>query len=303
MAPTQTPSQVNVVALRQFVPTLHTEVYAAIDPTTTKLPQPFTAVILGGSGAVGGGLARSYARAGATGVVLAARRLELVQAVADEVKTINPSVQTLTLKCDVSSPSDVAAVAEATRAQFGATVGAVVVNAGYSGPLVNDITQETAEDFQKAFNVNTLGTVFAAQSFIPIIRDAAATSPASYKGVFIGISSMAAPTINGPVAHISYCASKFAQARIIEMLKEQQQQQNGGDDDGIFFAALHPGGVKNLTESPDLAGAFCVWLTQNQDRVRVLNGRFLSAKWDVDELLSKRDEIVEQDLLRARSAL
>jgi NAD(P)-dependent dehydrogenase (short-subunit alcohol dehydrogenase family) len=256
MAPTQTPSQANAAAMRQFVPTLHTDVYAAIDPSTTKFPQPFTAVILGGSGAVGGGLARSYARAGATAIVLAARRLELVQAVADEAKAINPTVKTLTLKCDISSPYDVAAVADSTKTHFGATVGAVVVNAGYSGPMINDITQETAEDFHTAFNVNTLGTVYAAQSFIPILKEAVATSPASYKGVFIGISSMAAPTINGLVAHISYCASKFAQTRVIEMLKEQQQQQNGGVDDGILFTALHPGGVKSELSTKNIPEEF-----------------------------------------------
>jgi hypothetical protein len=59
----------------------------------------------------------------------------------------------------------------------------------------------------------------------------------------------------------------------------------------------------DLTDSPDLAGAFCVWLTQNQDLLRGLNGRFLSSKWDVDELLGKLGEIVDQDLLRARFAL
>lgn len=58
-----------------------------------------------------------------------------------------------------------------------------------------------------------------------------------------------------------------------------------------------------LTESPDLAGSFIVWLTRNQDRVRGLSGRFLSCKWDVDELLAKMDDIVDRDLLRARFAM
>lgn len=58
-----------------------------------------------------------------------------------------------------------------------------------------------------------------------------------------------------------------------------------------------------LTDSPDLAGSFIVWLTRNQDRVRGLSGRFLSCKWDVDELLAKMDDIVDRDLLRARFAV
>jgi hypothetical protein len=55
-----------------------------------------------------------------------------------------------------------------------------------------------------------------------------------------------------------------------------------------------------LTDSPDLAGAFCVWLTQNQERVKDLSGRFLSSKWDVDELLQRIGDIAENDLLKAR---
>ncbi|KUL87054.1 hypothetical protein ZTR_05734 [Talaromyces verruculosus] len=317
MASTPTPSQANARQVGQFVPTLHTDIYAAIDPSSNKLPQPFTAVILGGSGAVGGGLARSYARAGATGIVVAARRLEEIEKVAKEAKTINPSLETLALRCDVSSASDIAAVANATKAQFGATVGAVIVNAGYSGPFVADITQEKAEDFQMAFNVNTLGPAYAAQSFIPLLNESAAAASTSFQGLFIAISSMAGPTVTAPVTDIHYNVSKFAQSRIIEMLHEERLRLKG-ENDGIFFASVHPGGINSdfaksknvpdyiiplLTESPDIAGAFIVWLTRNQDRVRGLSGRFLSCKWDVDELLAKMDDIVERDLLRARFAV
>lgn len=244
MALTPTPSQANARKIGQFVPTLHSDIYAAIDPITNNLPQPFTAVILGGSGAVGSGLARSYARAGATGLVVAARRLDEVERVAKEAKTISPSLQTLALRCDVSSASDIAAVANATKAQFGATVGAVIVNAGYSGPFVSDITQEKVEDFQMAFNVNTLGPAYAAQSFLPILNESVAEASTSFKGLFIAISSMAAPTVTGPLIDIHYNASKFAQSRIIEMLHEEQLRLKGGND-GIFFASVHPGGINS----------------------------------------------------------
>jgi NAD(P)-dependent dehydrogenase (short-subunit alcohol dehydrogenase family) len=244
MTSTPTPSQANAREIGQFVPTLHSDIYAAIDPITNNLPQPFTAVILGGSGAVGSGLARSYARAGATGLVVAARRLDEVERVAKEAKTISPSLQTLALRCDVSSASDIAAVANATKAHFGATVGAVIVNAGYSGPFVSDITQEKVEDFQMAFNVNTLGPAYAAQSFLPILNESAAEVSTSFKGLFIAISAMAAPTVTGPLIDIHYNASKFAQSRIIEMLHEEQLRLKGGND-GIFFASVHPGGINS----------------------------------------------------------
>lgn len=234
MALCPTPSQQNAQDLREFVSTLHTDVYPAIELSSNRLPQPFTTVILGGSGAVGGGLARSYARAGTTGLVLAARRLQAIEKVAQEAMSINPSIQILTIQCDISSPSDVLAVATAANAQFGNTIGAVIVNAGYTGAFVNNITQENFEDLQIAFNVNTLGTANAARYFIPLLVESV-----HKKRLFLVISSMSAATINGPIAHINYCASKFAQVRIIEMIKEQYEQE------GLFVASVHPGGVKS----------------------------------------------------------
>jgi NAD(P)-dependent dehydrogenase (short-subunit alcohol dehydrogenase family) len=234
MALSLTPSQRNAQDIRSFVPILHTNVYPAIDPSAKRLPQPFTVVVLGGSGAVGGALARSYALAGATGLVLAARRLPVVEDVAKEAKLINPSIKALAMQCDVGSASDVASVANATKAQFGNTVGAVVVNAGYSGAMNNDITLEGVEEMETAFRVNTLGTAYAGKYFIPLLNESINTTR-----VFIGISSMAAPTISGPIAHVHYSASKFAQVRVIEMINEQQAKN------GLFVASVHPGGINS----------------------------------------------------------
>ena len=47
-----------------------------------------------------------------------------------------------------------------------------------------------------------------------------------------------------------------------------------------------------------LAGGFCTWLTK--ERREYLSGRFLSVHWDVDELESKKDEILEGDKLKFR---
>jgi hypothetical protein len=88
-----------------------------------------------------------------------------------------------------------------------------------------------------------MASAYAAQSFIPILNESAAANTTSQKRLFLAVSSMSAPTVSGPVAHIHYYASKFAQVRVIEMLKEQQHAANG--DDSNFFASLHPGGVKS----------------------------------------------------------
>ncbi len=58
-----------------------------------------------------------------------------------------------------------------------------------------------------------------------------------------------------------------------------------------------------LVDDVGLCGAFCVWLSSKQEDVMFLNGRFLSANWDVDELLHRKDEIVQKDLLKACPSL
>lgn len=43
-----------------------------------------------------------------------------------------------------------------------------------------------------------------------------------------------------------------------------------------------------------------MWLTKDAEEKRWLSGRFLSAKWDVEELVGRREEVVEKDMLKMR---
>ena len=55
----------------------------------------------------------------------------------------------------------------------------------------------------------------------------------------------------------------------------------------------------DLTDDPALCGAFCVWLTKAPKELSWLSGRFLSAKWDADELLGMKEAIVKKNMLKA----
>jgi len=55
-----------------------------------------------------------------------------------------------------------------------------------------------------------------------------------------------------------------------------------------------------LTDDAILCGAFLVWLTKTRDDRLWLSGRYLSATWDIDELVSMKKAIVEKDMLKAR---
>lgn len=75
------------------------------------------------------GFARSFAIAGAKGVVLVARSLTQLQEAAEELGKEFPKTQFLPLACDVRSETSIKAAFEQIRAAFG-TADVLVNNAG-----------------------------------------------------------------------------------------------------------------------------------------------------------------------------
>lgn len=57
--------------------------------------------------------------------------------------------------------------------------------------------------------------------------------------------------------------------------------------------------ILDLTDDVELCGSYCVWLSKNASSLRWLSGRFLNAKWDVEELCKMRHAIEEKEMLKA----
>lgn len=139
------------------------------------------------------------------------------------------------MECDIASSSAFQELACTVTREFNSRLDVVLVNSGYSGPMVTDVTVEEPGWFKSALEVNTLGTFHAAHYLLPILlRDGSGGG-----GSFIAICSMAAPTVAGFGAHAHYCVSKAAQARLVEMVYEQYAGR------GVFCASVHPGGLRS----------------------------------------------------------
>lgn len=54
--------------------------------------------------------------------------------------------------------------------------------------------------------------------------------------------------------------------------------------------------VPNVLMESGLPAGFCVWLAATRE-ADFLQGRLLWANWDVDELMQRKDEIVQKDML------
>ena len=291
--------------LSTFTETSHAEIHPSIDPTLLTLPQPFVVCVVGASRGIGAGIAHAYTKASATGLVLASRRVSGLEETASACKEINPEIDVEIVECDITSAASVAALAEKTRARFG-RLDVVVVNSGLSGPVVLKLTDTDPATFQQTIDVNYVGLFHCAKFLIPILLE----SENGAKNL-ITVSSFASLIVRGPIANAQYCVSKLAQLKLMEHVHEQYREE------GLLSWSVHPGAVDSemarescpevfrpyLTDSPELCGAFCTWLTKKGSDCDWLCGRLLSAKYDVEQLEARKEEIVESDLLKLKMSL
>ena len=288
-----------------FISKVHHEPNETVDPSKVKLRHPFVVCIVGGSRGIGAGIAYSYAKAGASGLVLAARRTSGLDETAANCKKIKPDIDVETVPCDITSSESVAALAEKTKAKFG-RLDVVAVNSGYAGPVVLKVTETDPDTFRNAINVNYVGTFLCAKYLIPLLLE----TPDGIKA-FVAVSSFASLLVRGPIANAQYCVSKLSQLKLMELIHEKFHNE------GISAYSIHPGAVKSemaeegapemfkpfLIDSAELCGSWCVWLTKDGDKSSWISGRLLSANYDADEVEAKKDEIVEKDLLKLRLTL
>ncbi|KAJ9603140.1 hypothetical protein H2200_012435 [Cladophialophora chaetospira] len=293
-------SDPRVSAVGGFTKTKHTSVPSNLDPSKVRLPESFTVCIIGASTGIGEHIAYSFAKAGAANILIASRTLSDQENVATEIRRIRPDGELAIKECDVSKASDVEALAESVKREFG-RLDVLILNAGYAGPVTTKMHEGQPEWVQKAFDINAIGTYLAAHYFVPLLLQ----SENGAKG-FFAIGSIAGCLRRGPIANTGYTVSKMAQIRLVEYLYEQYSEE------GLVSLAIHPGAVMTrmasgntpevflpyLTDEVDLCGAVCVYLSKQIKDISWLSGRLISATWDMQELMSKKDQVVEKDLLK-----
>jgi NADP-dependent 3-hydroxy acid dehydrogenase YdfG len=154
------------------------------------------AVVTGASSGIGAATARTLAAQGYD-VVVAARRLELLTALAEEIGA-------RAVALDITSDSSVAALAEAVP-----DLDLLVNNAG--GALGADpVATANLADWQRMYDVNVLGTLRVTQALLPALR-------AGGGGTIINVTSTAALiTYEGGAG---YTAAKHAERAMTETLR------------------------------------------------------------------------------------
>ena len=135
------------------------------------------AVVTGGSAGIGFGAAKRFAEEGARVFITGRRQSELDKAVAAIEGTV------IAIQGDASNLADVERIYETVKAQAG-RIDVLFVNAGfYEFGKFGEITEE---HFDKTFNTNVRGLLFAVQKALPLLSQGSSVilngSIASIKG-------------------------------------------------------------------------------------------------------------------------
>lgn len=179
------------------------------------------AIVTGASSGLGVAFARAIVEAGGT-VVLAARRQDRVEALADQLRAAGG--QALAVPCDVTEPEDCDRVVEAAMAEFG-QVDVLVNNAGVASAV--PASRETPDQFRQIIEVNLMGSYWMAQ------RCANAMAPGSS---IVNVSSILGLTTVG-LPQAAYASSKSA---VLGLTRDLAQQWSADRKD-IRVNAVAPG--------------------------------------------------------------
>ncbi|OAP59163.1 hypothetical protein AYL99_06461 [Fonsecaea erecta] len=295
----------------RVTPTLHNKPEGPTLPSNNPVPtSPFVVVVTGAGKGLGFHTALSYAKAGASGLVVSSRTQSDLDELSRQLKAANPSVDVLALVADAAKEADVAKLAAETKARFG-RADVVVANAGVMGKYYTakdgstrlPYNVEEDLDLPDVVDINFVGSYYLAKYFIPLLK----ASPNGAQA-FIAISSVTSHFPNSGFTPLAYNISKLAQNRLIESLHNDYAKS------GLVFYAVHPGVVLTpqtashltvtdgakwkpiLNDDIALCGGFLTWLTASKKEW--LSGRFLISNWDVTELEGKKDDIVSRDLFK-----
>ncbi|KAL2795438.1 hypothetical protein BJX66DRAFT_302073 [Aspergillus keveii] len=254
---------------------------------------------------VGYATATAFARAGVSAIAIA----DLQEIPTDLVAKLKsaatqasrPEPMVLSFVVDVSSQESVKALRDAVEQHFDGRLDILVNNAGHMEPL-KPFLDSDPDVYWRTWEVNLRGLFNMARAFLPMQLATRAKSDGSC--IMINVSSSGA--LSARPWGGSYRSSKLAILRWTESLQVEY------GDQGLLAFCINPGAIKTkmskgllpetvrnaFPDSPDVAGDTIAWLAA--ERREWLGARYISCVWDMEELVARKDEIIEGDKLKLR---
>jgi NAD(P)-dependent dehydrogenase (short-subunit alcohol dehydrogenase family) len=265
--------------------------YPAILPTNPANSQKGKIILItGGSSGIGAAAAKVWAQAGAEGVIITARGLPALEAVANDLKTSYPATKILAVQADITSTSEVASLFAKIQETFGRPADFLLNNAGYldDGKLIGETS---ADDWWKSFEINLRGSYNMTHQFIQSLPN-----PKLPTATIITVSSGRAGFTSAGGS--SYNIAKLGEQRLNEHLQlEYPTLRVFTTMPGIVVTGMVSDYWKPFAKDHvDLTGMLALWLVQ--PRADFLKGSMVGTYWDVEELEEHKEEILEKKALQ-----
>ncbi len=188
-------------------------------------------IITGASSGIGAATAVACARSGMD-VVLAARRVDKLDAVAEQIRALGR--RALAVACDVNRDEDVANLFKKAWDEFG-RVDVVFANAGYG--LFGTVMDTDLQAHRDIFETNYYGTLRTLRAAVPYLKKTDAAHPGAGGGLkHLLICSSVVSEVGIPMFG-AYCATKAAQDSVAGAMRAELA------DEGIHVTSVHPVGT------------------------------------------------------------
>ncbi|KAJ4350174.1 uncharacterized protein N0V89_008795 [Didymosphaeria variabile] len=232
----------------------------------------------------------AFVKSGVKGIALLATNAEKLADTERTVHATDPAIETLTCALDISDARSVENAFAAIKDKFGHSdiLAHAAGAASGDGPKLHETDPEK---WWHNFEVNGKGTYLLIRAFLRQLptpdTPAAIVNVSSWQPFFV------APQMSG------YFISKF----ILDNLSTYV----AAEYPNVVATSLFPGLVPTdmLREpfgtlfehtSAELVGSTAVWLCH--EKAKFLSGRWISTNWDMEDLVSRKEEIIKGDLLK-----
>ncbi|RBQ72324.1 hypothetical protein FVER14953_13680 [Fusarium verticillioides] len=261
---------------------VHRESYETISPTRPELSQAgHTVLVAGASTGIGFSIAESFAAASATRLIITGRRQDTLDKAAEKIKTKYHNVEIIPINNDFANEN-------ATREFWkklgdeGVFVDVLVLSAAKMW-LPNTILGLGYETFKDGLGVNLIAPYLWTSLFYKQRE-----SDPSRKLVLVNLSSIAIHLTQLSVPIPLYSITKSAGTMMMQhiaMTVPSSEMQVISFEPGLHYTeSFERFTDENSFKWDDikLPGDFAVWAASEE--AEFLHGRFVWAKWDVDEL-------------------
>jgi hypothetical protein len=191
-------------------------------------------IVTGSSSGIGEATARQFGREGAK-IVLAARRVDRLESLAQEIHAMGTGAESLVMQADLSNLEDIQKLVQGTIGKFG-RIDVLMNNAGF-GRLDWLEKLDPIKDIQAQFDVNVMGVIQTTRQVLPVMMK-------QRSGHIINMGSMAG--LVATPTYTVYAATKHAVHGFSEALRREVKPW------GIEVSMIYPGGV--VTEFASHAG-------------------------------------------------